>query len=76
MKWDEPSNRGQPDFRSYFVEFRRAGRGRWQSAGEFTGTSATVEFLENGVEYEVRVAVFNIHGEAIAGPQRATPSAG
>lgn len=40
------------------------------------GTSATIEFLENGVEYEVRVAVFNVDGDAIAGPKRARPLGG
>ena len=57
----------------YFVEFREVGESEWWSEGEFHGASATIEYLQNGVEYEVRVIVLNIHGEAIAGPKRATP---
>ena len=75
VSWDPPADMGKPEMRdAYFVEFRRAGRGRWQSAGEYRGTSATIDYLENGVEYEVRVAVFNTQGEAVAGPKRATPT--
>ena len=76
VTWDPPADLGKPEMRdAYFVEFRRAGRGRWQSAGEYRGTGATIDYLENGVEYEVRVVVFNTQGEAIAGPKWATPSA-
>ena len=67
---------GNPEMDGYFVEFREVGTDRWLSEGEFDGTSATIQWLDNGTEYEVRVAVFNIHGDAIAGPKRATPSAG
>ena len=61
---------------AYFVEYRRVVRGgRWLSAGEYRGTtSATIDYLVNGVQYEVRVAVFNTEGEAVAGPKRATPA--
>lgn len=48
------------------------GEEQWVSAGEFDGTGVTIEW----VEYMVRVAVFNIHGEAVAGSGRATPTAG
>ncbi len=76
VSWQAPKDLGNPEIDSYYVEFREVGDEQWVSAGEFDGASATIEFLENGTEYEVRVAVFNVHGEAIAGPGRATPSAG
>ena len=78
MSWDPPEDLGKPEMRdAYFVEYRRVVRGgRWLSAGEYRGTtSATIDHLVNGVEYEVRVAVFNTEGEAVAGPKRATPAA-
>ena len=76
VSWRAPADLGDPEIDRYFVEFREVGEEQWVSVGEYDGTSATIEFLENGVEYEVRVAVFNVHGEAIAGPGRATPSTG
>ena len=78
VSWDPPEDLGKPEMRdAYFVEYRRVVRGgRWLSAGEYRGTtSATIDHLVNGVEYEVRVAVFNTEGEAVAGPKRATPAA-
>ena len=76
VSWDPPADLGKPEMRDrYFVELRRAGRDRWESAGEHGGTSATIDHLVNGVEYEVRVVVFNTEGEAVAGPMRATPAA-
>ena len=67
--WDAPADLGKPGIDRYFVEFRRVG-GRWLSEGEFFGTSATIDYLVNGVEYEVRVAVFKTsEGEAVAGPK-------
>ena len=61
----------------YIVESREASGGDgWFEEGWYNGRSATVEFLENGVEYEVRVLVFNedIDVIAVIGPKRATPS--
>ena len=76
VSWDPPEDLGKPEIDRYFVEFRRVvGEGRWQSGGEHRGTSATIDHLVNGVEYEVRVAVFNTEGEAVAGPMQATPAA-
>ena len=75
VSWDEPEDLGKPAIDRYYVEYRRVGADMWVSAGPFYSTSATIasERLENGAEYEVRVKVFNIHGEAIAGPIQVTP---
>ena len=72
MSWEAPKDLGNPEMDGYFVEFREVGADSWLDAGELDGTSATIGWLENEVEYEVRVAVFNIHGNAITGPKRAT----
>ena len=77
VSWNEPSDRGDPDFRSYFVEYREVGTRQWLVVGEYFNTDATIEWLDNGREYEVRVTVLNIHGESVAGPKQVTlPSPG
>ena len=77
VSWDEPSDRGEPDFRSYFVEYREVGTRQWLVVGEYFNTDATIEYLDNSATYEVRVTVLNIHGESVAGPKQVTlPSPG
>ena len=77
VSWSAPEDMGKPDdWIGYSVESRAVGEDEWYEEGLYQGTSATVQDLENGVEYEVRVIAVNLHGQAIAGPVRATPSAG
>ena len=73
VSWDEPEELGKPAIDTYYVGFRKAGTTSWVYVGR-TNTSVTLEGLENGVEYEVRVSVSNSQGDAIAGPKRATPA--
>ena len=75
VSWDAPADLGKPEADGYIVEYREAGSRSWQEEGWFTGTEAVIEWLENGTEYEVRVVVSNQHGDAVAGPKRATPRA-
>ena len=72
MSWDEPSDRGKPDFGGYIVEFREVGSRKWLDVGWYYDTDVTIEWLDNGATYEVRVAVLNIHGDAVAGPKQVT----
>ena len=65
------------DWIGYSVESRSGRRLKsWFEEGLYDGTSATIQDLENGVEYEVRVLAVNLYGQAVAGPKRATPTAG
>ena len=73
VEWEEPEDLGDPAIDGYSVGFRKVGANGWGHAGH-DGTSASLEGLENGVEYEVRVIASNIHGRAIAGPMQATPA--
>ena len=52
------------------------GEDSWFEEGFYEGTSATVEYPENGETYEVRVTAFNKYGDGVTVPKRATPSAG
>ena len=72
VSWDEPSDRGKPDFGGYIVEFREVGSRKWLDVGWYYDTDVTIEWLDNGATYEVRVAVLNIHGDAVAGPKQVT----
>ena len=51
------------------------GEDSWFEEGVYDGTSATVEYLENGETYEVRVTAFNKYGDGVSVPKRATPQA-
>ncbi|MDE0232267.1 MAG: fibronectin type III domain-containing protein, partial [bacterium] len=73
VSWDEPEELGRPAIDTYYAGFRKAGANTWTYVGR-TNTSVTLKGLENGVEYEVQVSVSNSHGDAIAGPKRATPN--
>ncbi len=68
MSSQAPADLGNPEMDRYFVEFEKVGEEQWVGAGENDGASATSEFLEKSTVYEVRVALFNVLGEAIAGP--------
>ena len=75
VTWDPPSD--VPAWR-YFPEFCRVGTRRWQEAGWSTSTSATIDWLVNGVEYEVRVWVLHDNDaitQAVTEPKTATPQA-
>ena len=78
VSWSAPQDMGEEDdWIGYSVESRRVGGEEdWFEEGLYQGTSATVQDLVNGAEYEVRVLAVNMYGQAIAGPKRATPSAG
>ena len=77
VSWSASQDLGEPDdWIGYSVESRRVGDESWFEEGLYEGTSATVQDLENGVEYEVRVLAVNLYGQAVAGPKRATPTAG
>ncbi len=104
VSWDEPLDRGEPDFRRYLVKYREVQQTeqtwedwysdwycwlfsgcpppgpepdttpkRWLEVGLYYDTDVLIEWLKNGTTYEVQVKVFNIHGEAVAGPKQATP---
>ena len=77
VSWKAPADLGEPDdFIGYVVEIREVGERDWFEYSFTKGTSETIDWiLDNGVEYEVRVIAFNIHGDGIAGPLRATPRA-
>ncbi len=72
VSWDPPERlfKNNP---GYLVEYRKTGANRWIEEGEFRDTSATIGHLENGTEYQVRVTVFDTHGEATTEPETATP---
>ena len=77
VSWTEPEDIGEPDdFLGYIVEIREVGESEWFEWGHYEGTSATVDYLENGKTYEVRVQSFNLWGEAYTGVLKATPKAG
>ncbi len=77
VSWSASQDLGEPDdWIGYSVESRAVGDEDWFEEGLYQGTTATVQDLENGVEYEVRVLAVNLYGQAVAGPVRATPSAG
>ena len=76
VSWEAPFDVGEPELIGYVVQIRRAGERTWVDAGFHRGTSATVDFVQNGVHYEVRVVAFNQWGNGIAGPRSATPRAG
>ena len=67
MSSQAPADLGNPEMDRYFVELEKVGEEQWVGAGENDGASATSEFLEKSTVYEVRAALFNVHGEAIAG---------
>ena len=79
-EWEAPNDRGNPPLTGYQVYIREGSSGNWIGGlprwVNGTSTSTRYDDRKNGQPYQVRVAVFNIHGEAIAGPKRATPSAG
>ena len=76
MSWSAPSDIGEPDdWIGYTVEFREVGESDWFEWGFYDGTSATIDYLENGKTYEVRVQSFNMWGEAYTEPKTATPRA-
>ena len=65
---------GEPeDWIGYVVEVREVGEREWFEDDFYKGTSATIDYLDNGVAYEVRVIAFNKWGDAVAGPKTATP---
>ena len=74
--WEVPEDLKSSVYR-YSVEFREVGEEGWFEIAWQRGTSYTIDLLRNGVEYEVRVQVFNEDIEVIAviGPERAKPSA-
>lgn len=77
VSWSAPQDMGNPDdWIGYVVESRWVGvEDEWYEEGLYQGTSATILYLYNGAEYEVRVIAVNMYGQAIAGPKRATPTA-
>ena len=77
VSWDAPRDMGEEDaWIGYIVESRQVGERRWFEDGFYEGTSATVEHLENGETYEVRVTAFNKYGDGVTAPKRATPVGG
>ncbi len=76
VSWSVPSDIGEPDdFIGYIVEVREKGESDWFEWGFYEGTSATIDYLESGKTYQVRVVAFNKWGEAATGAQEATPKA-
>ena len=75
VSWDTPRDIGDPDaWIGYVVQVRRTGESGWVDAGFHRGTSGTIDWLQNGVEYQVRVVAFNKWGEAGTRPKTATPT--
>ena len=70
VSWEAPSRLYNSNPR-YLVEYRKVG-GAWFEEG-LASSPTTIEYLESGTTYEVRVTVFDTYGEATAGPERATP---
>lgn len=61
---------GEPDdWLGYVVEIRKVGEDDWFEDGVYEDTSATIDYVENGETYEVRVAASNLHGRTYAGPK-------
>ena len=76
VSWSAPYDIGEPDdFIGYVVEVRERGESDWFEWGFYEDTSATIDYLENGKTYQVRVVAFNKWGEAATGAQEATPKA-
>ncbi len=60
VSWRAPSDRGGYASVTYEVQYRVADTGGWTTfATDETGTSVTITGLDNGVEYQVRVAARN-----------------
>ena len=74
VSWDAPSRLNNPSRADYLVEYRKAGTSRWLEEGLFTGTTATIGFLENGTTYQVRVIVYDTYGHTATTPKSATPN--
>ena len=75
VSWSEPEDIGEPDdFLGYIVEIREVGESDWFEDGFYEGTTATIDYLENGKTYQVRVQSFNLWGEAYTEPESATPA--
>ena len=73
VTWEEPWDKGEEDaWLGYIVELREGGESKWFEDGVYQGTSATIDYLENGETYEVRVTAFNLYGQAVAGPKSVT----
>ena len=64
VNWSPPENDGGSPVTNYILEYRRAGDKVWKAATkDVADTEFTVPNLQEGKEYEFRVAAVNKAGE-------------
>lgn len=64
LNWVEPDDDGGAEIDHYIVEKQDARTGRWTFAGEATTTTAQIDDLIPGHEYNFRVRAVNKYGES------------
>lgn len=77
LTWAAPNVNGQyPSADDYIVEYRKDGVGSWTAVndGVATTTAATIDGLDNGSEYEVRITPVNTAGNGKSTTTFATPA--
>ena len=72
--WERPTYPGDPTA-EFIVEIRQVGERSWfeHMLDNWQDLSTTIDYVDNGVTYEVRVVAFNIRGHAYSEVKRVTP---
>ena len=74
--WAAPHDIGEPgDWLGYTIEIRGPHEDEWFEWGFYETSTATIDYLDNGTTYEIRVIAFNLWGETPTQPNTATPQA-
>ena len=65
VTWTAPDNRGRPAIQSYNLQYRKGTTGNFADGPQNeTGTTATIDGLDPGVEYQVQVRATNDEGDS------------